>query len=366
MQQRTCFNPIKFSLVFAALLPGHAHAIPVPPAGLFDVMITSNCFNFPEQSNISNPYWHVERVSVWPGQSNIHLRTVSDSDTVSFSSSHPHLVQNIPKMQLPGPIGGILYTRTSTFINFNEPDQATNIEVNVHSSHPATSSFTLNYLEQAMNSLYYLLATDAPVDLNLNPGNAWNNRGIDTRKLRLYPYLEFQGLTSSQENQNVSPGTTVNYTAKFSYAHATNGLTEVTFSRPQMQVGTDPQWYDITGSGWPVQTEVKKRQPGQKDMQQSLVANWPSNSMLSGKNLAHVKVRLRATPRQHSCVKGMASDTLEFRLQNPNYQPSARLPRATPISNTQDSTDSGSLQRAPSKIDPVTEPELMRQDPRIR
>lgn len=64
-QRRRSLSHMIFPL--ALLSAGAAQAAPVPPAGLFDVMITSNCFFFPEQANLTNPYWHIERVSVWPG-----------------------------------------------------------------------------------------------------------------------------------------------------------------------------------------------------------------------------------------------------------------------------------------------------------
>lgn len=281
---------------------------------------------------------------------------------VSFSSSHPHLVQNKPKMQLAGPIGGILYTRTSSFINFNEPSAATNVEVNVHSSHPATRSFSLEYAGNLFNALFKLIYTDAPVNQDLNPGTAWENRGIDTRKLRLYPYLKFQGLTSSKENQTVNADTTISYAAKFSYAHPDNGLTKATFSRPKFRVGTDPQWHTAQGSGWPTETLVKNRTAGQKDIPQSFVASWPTNSILNGRNVANITVRVKATPDNHSCVKGMTSDYFEFRLKNPNYVPNASIPTAQPT--TTGSASGSNLQRAPSKIAPVKPPQHRPKDPR--
>lgn len=271
------------------------------PAGLTGTFIETNCDYFGLDSN-----YVLKRKPMGPGSATLTMLSKDLADTVTFSSSHPHLVKPKSSISLPASTAGQSFRKTETTVRFNEPDKPTNIQLFVKSSYPTSQNNSDSFFN------------------DLTAG------GVSVEELRLYPYLKFQGLTSSVENKTIRTHTPISVLSHFSYAVPDSSAPyKISFAAARFQFGTDPTYHVAEGGVWWPEGSIKLLPPsGAKKIPLNFTPTWPTNSILANKNVSTIKIVLSASPVQDRCIAGMPSDELVFRLKNPNYTPNAPLPAA--------------------------------------
>lgn len=121
--------------------PAHAQLKGLTGSGLYDFLIQTNCFAVSAQADTRTPYWLFDgtypdnRVPLLAaGTAKGIVRTVDLADQVSFSSSHPSIVQPPPKIQAVGAIGGVPYQPTEVFFTIKAPSRPTDVDVTAEGS----------------------------------------------------------------------------------------------------------------------------------------------------------------------------------------------------------------------------------------